>query len=172
MNIDVTALKQIHAVFGPVISAIPAVIDSLNSASDLERAILIKRTELEKLNEAIQQTNDITNERVQNAQKLVADEQQRLAMVRQEVKDARAETAKLVADRKNELAQATAAAEERLSEVRALLAGVSATYEQKRLQAEREHAEKMLEYAAEIAEFETRRENAAKALEELKARLG
>ena len=46
---DIAALKKFQEVWGPVVEAIPAVIDATQNKADLDRAIAFKRQEFERI---------------------------------------------------------------------------------------------------------------------------
>jgi len=171
MNVDISALRKFEDTFGPAIAAIPAVIDAVSQANDLDRHINLKKVELQKVMDGIEAAK-------KQAEEFVAKTQARGDEIIKSADDYAA-SVKADADAAKEKAKdAQKKAEASLMELQAKvvvaqtkLDDLDAQYAGKFAQLETDHATKIAAMNAEISSLEAKRAKVEDAIAELKAKL-
>ena len=172
MPIDTSALRKFQDVWGPVLDAIPAVLEAVAKKADVERELRIKQTELEgadvKISDAFVEAN------------------KRLSSVNSEMEQAVEQKAKALADieaAKKAWAAANASAEEvqrkiadewnkKIAALQSQFSNVEAEHAKKVSAAEADFASKIAALDADVKDLEKRKATAEKALETLRSKLG
>lgn len=172
MTIDTSALRKFQELWGPVLQTIPAVLDAAEREADLDRAINLKRMELERVQADLAEKVAAAERRVQSLNGDAAAALERKQAVLKELSEAKAAAAKQAAEAATQRAAELEAAKAAAASVQEQLAGLQADYTAKRAAAEAEHAQALRAMEAEIAQLATKRANAEQALRDLKAKLG
>lgn len=172
MTIDVGALRKFQDTWGPVLEAIPAVLDAVAKQDDFARLEAEQNKALEKAKQEVAQAYEQADKRLEavNAQLESLTKQQ--AAVAAAIASDRANAAEAA-----EAAQAAAKAKldaltQQVNAVQARINGLNTEYASKRAAAEAEHASAVVAMAAEIKALEDRKAEAEKALEVFRAKFG
>lgn len=172
MTIDTGTLRKFQELWTPVVQAIPAVLDMVEREADLDRALQVKRTELEKVQKEIQAALDEADQRLSFANSnldAIADQKRAIQREIAEVKSkANIEAAEAEQTKKAMLDGLQAS----VNSVQAQLQGLQAEYAAKRAKAEADHAAAVKALEADIAELDARKAAAETALRDIKAKLG
>lgn len=172
MSIDVSALKQFQKTFGPLLEAIPGVLDSLAAESDLDRAIAAKRKEFSELLEKIDEQRAVVAEQVANARALVKAEQDKLADVKKAIREERQAADVAAQQAKQEVVNAMSALESKRDALSADVRDLDAVHSRKLAALQAEYDNMAGLRIAEIAELTSRKDAAAAALDAIRAKLG
>jgi chromosome segregation ATPase len=169
---DVAALRAFQDVWGPVISAIPAVINMAESFADVERGLAAKQKELADVMAKVDSSMDAGNAKYAALQDEIAKAAVTLADLNAQINAKQVEA-------KDAAAAAKAAASAEVSKVRAEVAaeikGIRAKVKADTADLEAVKAEKQAVVAAaqeQLVEIEKRTATAEKALAALRAKLG
>lgn len=172
MPIDTTALRKFQDVWGPVLDAIPAVLEAVAQKTDVERELRIKQIEIDEAGKKI------------DAAFVEADK--RLSSVNSEMEQAMQQKAKALADieeAKKAQAADNAKAEEaqrklldewnqKIASLQSQFSNVEAEHAKKVAAAEASFAEKTAALDADVKDLEKRKAAAEKALDALRSKLG
>ena len=172
MAIDTTALRKFQDVWGPVLDAIPAVLEAVAKQSDVERELRIKKVELDEAGKKIDATfveadkrlssvNSEMEQAMQQKEKALAEiEDAKKAQAADDVKAAEAQR-KLVDDWNKKIAS-----------LQSQFSNVEAEHAKKVAAAEASFAEKTAALEADVKDLEKRKAAAEKALDALRSKLG
>jgi hypothetical protein len=172
MAIDTTALRKFQDVWGPVLDAIPAVLEAVAKQSDVDRELRIKKIELDEAGKKI------------DAAFVEADK--RLSSVNSEMEQAMQQKAKALADiedaKKAQAADNAKAAEaqrklvdewnKKIAALQSQFSNVEAENAKRVAAAEASYAEKTAALEADVKDLEKRKAAAEKALDALRSKLG
>lgn len=172
MSIDVNALRLFQATWGPVLDAIPTVIDAIGRQADFDRELKLKAMALDDANKEIESVYAEADKRLQ-----AINNQMTEAINARFANEAAIEKAKRdAADAADEAAKAQNAVladiAEKIAAKNAELSAVDAEIAAKTAAAQAEHEAVVAKMAAEVADLEKRQAVAEKALESLRAKLG
>lgn len=172
MSLDVNALRLFQATWGPVLDAIPTVIDAIGRQADFDRELKLKAMALADANKEIESVYAEADKRLQ-----AINNQMTEAINARLANEAAIEKAKRdAADAADEAAKAQNAVladiAEKIAAKTAELSAVDADIAAKTAAAQAEHEAVVAKMAAEVADLEKRQAAAEKALESLRAKLG
>jgi hypothetical protein len=172
IDIDIGALHSFQNAWGPVLAAIPAVINMAEQQADLNRALAAKRLELTSASDEIDAAFKEANSRLatlnQEMTKVLAQKADVMASI---------EAAIVAADKTAQAAEAAAKTQlgETLKTLAARseeLAAMGVDIEAKAAAASSAHANAVAVRNVEIQDLEKRKAAAEKALDTLRSRLG
>lgn len=172
MAINTKALRDFQTIWGPVIEAIPAVLDMAASQADWERAVAVKKIEFDEADKKIA--------------KAFEEADKRLSSVNSEMEQAMQQKAKALADiedaKKAQAADDVKAAEaqrklvddwnKKIASLQSQFSNVEAEHAKKVAAAEASFAEKTAALEADVKDLEKRKAAAEKALDALRSKLG
>lgn len=172
MAIDISALRKFQDLWGPVLEAIPAVMDAVAKQSDMDREIRVQIKALEQAQKEVALVYEDANNRVTAANSgldvIAIQQRETLASIADEQAKAKEAASSALAAEKKKLQavnlQVQKAAEE--------LGKVESEYAAKLALVNAEHAAAMKKLEAEVVAMEDRQAKAETALEALKAKLG
>lgn len=172
MAINVGALRKFQEVWGPVLDAIPAVVEMTERQADMEREVNAHRAEMDKAKAEIQKAYDEADVRLaafnDEISKLQAQKNELATEIRENKRKA-TEAAKAAQDK----ADAKLAEVERAIEVSVnKLKTVDVDYAERTMIAKAAHEAEVKAMLAEITDLEKRKAAAEKALDSLRAKLG
>lgn len=172
MAIDIGALRAFQNTWSAVIEAIPAVINMAEQQADLDRALKLKATELQKADKEIESAFVEANARltVLNEQ-LVATSNQK-AEVLAGIEGARQQATKAAAEAAAKAKLALATVDQKIAAQTAVLSTVDAQINERLATATAAHTAAVASMEAEIKDLERRKSVAEKALDTLRAKLG
>ena len=172
MPIDTTALRKFQDLWGPVLEAIPAVLEATAKQADVERELRIKQVELadagKKIDAAFVEADkrlSSVNSEMEQAMQQKAQALADIEAAKQAQADGFAEAEKAFNVTEMEWVQKTSALQSQFAQVEANLA-------QKIADADAEYAEKVAALEAEVKGLEERKAAAEKALDALRSKLG
>ena len=172
MPIDTSALRKFQDVWGPVLEAIPAVLEATAKQADVERMLRVKQIEYEEADKKIA--------------KAFEEADKRLSAVNSEMEQAMQQKAKALEDieaaKKAQAADNVKAAEaqrklvdewsKKIAALQSQFANVESEQAKKVAAAEAAYADKVATLEVEVKELEKRKAAAEKALEALRSKLG
>jgi hypothetical protein len=172
MAIDTAALRKFQDLWGPVLEAIPAVLEATAKKADVERELRVKQVEIDEAGKKI------------DAAFVEADK--RLSSVNSEMEQAMQQKAKALADiedaKKAQAADDVKAAEaqrklvddwnKKIASLQSQFSNVEAEHAKKVAAAEASFAEKTAALEADVKDLEKRKAAAEKALDALRSKLG
>ena len=172
MPIDTSALRKFQDVWGPVLEAIPAVLEATAKKADVDRELRIKQVELDEADKKIA--------------KAFEEADRRLSSVNSEMEQAVEQKAKALADieaAKKAQAADNAKAEEvqrkiadewnkKIAGLQSQFSNVEIEHAKKVSAAEADFAAKIAALDADVKDLEKRKATAEKALETLRSKLG
>lgn len=172
MAINVVELRKFQELFGPVLAAIPAVLDLDAQMADAERAVAAAKREYDQIKAGIEEQLRIGTEQVDAAVKRLQETEATRTALMREITDERSRAA----------AAAQAAIDARDAKLASISVGISEAT-QRAAQVDREYAKKLADAKAahqqavtelndEITELLARRDAIRSSLDELKAKLG
>jgi len=172
MTVDVAALRKFQEVWGPVLEAIPAVIEAVAKQDDLVRITAEQQKAVDKAKQEIASAYEQADRRLQAAN----DELDKIAEQKAKTQEA-IESQRNAADEAASQAKAQAQAnldaiKQKTFDASLQLNSVEAEYAAKLADAKSAHAAAVAEMEAEIKSLESRKVQAEKALETLRAKLG
>ena len=172
MAIDTAALKKFQDVWGPVIEAIPAVLDAAAQQKDVERFLQSKRAEMEEADKKIAKAFVEADKRLSSVNSEMEQAMQQKAKALADIEDAK----KAQADNFAKAQQAFSITEmewvQKTAALQAQFAQVEANLAKKVVDAEADFAGRVLALEAEVKELEKRKAAAEKALDTLRSKLG
>jgi hypothetical protein len=172
MAIDTTALRKFQDLWGPVLEAIPAVLEATAKKADVERELRIKQIEIDEAGKKIDaafveadkrlsSVNSEMEQAMQQKEKALAEiEAAKKAQAADDVKAAEAQR-KLVDDWNKKIAS-----------LQSQFSNVEAEHAKKVAAAEASFAEKTAVLEADVKDLEKRKAAAEKALDALRSKLG
>jgi hypothetical protein len=172
MPIDTSALRKFQDVWGPVLDAIPAVLEAVAKQADVDRELRIKKVELDEAGKKIDaafveadkrlsSVNSEMEQAMQQKEKALAEiEAAKKAQAADDVKAAEAQR-KLVDDWNKKIAS-----------LQSQFSNVEAEHAKKVAAAEASYAEKTVALEADVKDLEKRKAAAEKALDALRSKLG
>lgn len=171
-DIDVGALKQFQTQWGPVLAAIPAVLDMVERKADLDRAMAKYEQDVEDIRNSGAKLQAQADAKLANAQAELDGLQERKLGWLQDLADFRAAADAERTATEQAAAAAVADAQARVAEATAQAAGLEAEYAAKKKEAETAHSALLAAQQAEIDALDATRVKAEKALEAIRAKLG
>jgi len=172
MAIDTAALKKFQEIWGPVIEAIPAVLDMAASQADWERAITVKKIEFEEAGKKIDAAFVEADKRLSSVNSEMEQAMQQKAKALADIEDAK----KAQADNFAKSQQAFSVTEmdwvQKTAALQAQFAQVEANLAKKVADAEADFAGRVLALEADVKDLEKRKAAAEKALDALRSKLG
>jgi len=172
MAIDISALRKFQDLWGPVLEAIPAVMDAVAKQSDMDREMQVQNKALEKAKQEVAAAYEEANKRLVavNAE-LDSIERQKsdtLAAIADEQAKAKDAAAGVLAAEKKKLQ----AVNQQIQQATEKLSKVESDYAAKLALAQAEHTAVMAQMEDAVKAMEDRQAKAEEALEALKAKLG
>ena len=172
MAINVGALRKFQEVWGPVLDAIPAVVEMTERQADMEREANSHRAEMDKAKAEIQKAYDEADVRLSQFNSVISELQEQKNATAAEIREMKrkaTEAAKAAQDK----ADAKLADVERAIDVAVnKLKTIDVDYAERTMLAKTAHEVEVKAMAAEIADLEKRKAAAEKALDALRAKLG
>lgn len=172
MTIDTGALRKFQEVWGPVLTAIPAVLDMVEREADLDRALNVKRVELEKAQKQIDSAFEEADKRLQAVNAEMTATMERSYKTQQEITEAKRKASVEAADAVAQKNATLTSLQAEITSTQSQLQGLQGEYANKRAAAEADHAQVVKAMNAEIADLEHRKAIAQAALDAIKAKLG
>jgi hypothetical protein len=171
-DIDVGALKQFQAQWGPVLAAVPAVLEAVERKADLDRAMAKYTADVEKVRKVAVKEEAAAETRLADARAGLEDLQAQRDVWLQELADFRkeAEAERAAVEQAN--AEAAATARKRVADITARAEGLEAEYAAKKQAAEDAHNALLAEQQAVVDAMDATRAKAEKALEAIRTKLG
>ena len=172
MPIDTNALRKFQDLWGPVLEAIPAVLEATAKKADVERELRVKQIEIDEAGKKIDaafveadkrlsSVNSEMEQAMQQKEKALAEiEDAKKAQAADDVKAAEAQR-KLVDDWNKKIAS-----------LQSQFSNVEAEHAKKVAAAEASFAEKTAALEADVKDLEKRKAAAEKALDALRSKLG
>jgi chromosome segregation ATPase len=172
MAIDISALRKFQDLWGPVLEAIPAVMDAVARQSDIDREVQVQIKALEKAQQEVASVYEEANNRLTavNAEldAIALQKCETLAAIADEQAKAKEATASALSAEKKKL-QAVSLQVQQVTEK---LEKVEAEYAAKLASCQADHATVLARMENEVKAMEDRQAKAELALEALKAKLG
>jgi uncharacterized small protein (DUF1192 family) len=172
MAIDTTALRKFQDVWGPVLDAIPAVLNAVAQQNDVERFLQIKRAEMEEADKKIAKAFEEADKRLSSINSEMEQAMQQKAKALADIEDAK----KVDADNraKAEEAQRKVVDEwnQRIAKLQSQFSNVESEHAKKVIDLEADFAGRVLALEAEVKDLEKRKAVAEKALDALRSKLG
>lgn len=172
MSVDIGALRKFQDLWGPVLEAIPAVIDAVAKKNDFDRGLIEQKLAFEKAQA------EVANVYAQ-ADKYAADANADLERVKaghaKFMADAAAQRASendVLAAQQADIKAKLTALNQKVASAQEKLGWVDTEYAAKLTQAQADHAAALAAMEAEIKATEDRRAKAEKALDVLRSKLG
>lgn len=172
MSYDVGAMRAFLTQWKPVVDTLPGVIDALANVDDIDRALTLKRVELEAAKAEVQKVYDDADERLKAVNEVLASAQADVTAAKAEAKELRTQATARAKAAEAKLADAAAVADMALMTKRTDIAGLDQVYAMRKAEAEAAHAAVVAELDAKTKDAEKRFAAAEKALESLKSKLG
>jgi len=172
MAIDTAALRKFQDVWGPVIDAIPAVLDAAAQQKDVERFLQSKRAEMEEADKKIAKAFEEADKRLSAVNSEMEQAMQQKAKALAEIEDAK----KIDVDNraKAEEAQRKVVDEwnQRIAKLQSQFSNVESEHAKKVIDLEADFAGRVLALEADVKDLEKRKATAEKALDALRSKLG
>lgn len=172
MAIDVNALRIFQATWGPVIDAIPTVINVIGQQADLDRELKQKAMALEKAKKEIEDAYVEADRRLQDVNEKMADSMNARLSNEAAINQAKTDAANAADAAVKAQNAVLASIAEKIAAKNAELSSVDSNIAAKNAAVEAEHAALLRQMSAEIADLEKRKATAEKALDSLRAKLG
>jgi hypothetical protein len=172
MAIDISALRKFQDLWGPVLEAIPAVMDAVAKQSDMDREVQVQIKALEKAQQEVASVYEEANKRLTAVNSeldvIALQKRETLVAIADEQAKAKEVAASALAAEKKKLQAVNLQVQKATEE----LGKVELEYAAKLALVNAEHAAAMEKLEAEVAAMEDRQAKAETALEALKAKLG
>ncbi len=172
MSIDSKELKKFLEVFAPAVAALPAVINAAEQEEELTRNVVILEDRMQKVLADEKYQLNLFAESVASAKAELQDLGQQRLKLTQEVKTAKKEALINIAAAKTQADEAILSHQARMKEVASQLSSVEGDLVRRLAEAEAVMAKQRAEHLTAIAELVSKKEDAEKALEGLRSRLG
>jgi chromosome segregation ATPase len=172
MAIDTAALRKFQDVWGPVIDAIPAVLDAAAQQKDVERFLQSKRAEMEEADKKIAKAFEEADKRLSSVNSEMEQAMQQKAKALADIEDAK--KAQAVDDAKAAEAQRKLVDEwnKKIAALQSQFSNVETENAKRVAAAEASYAEKTAALEADVKDLEKRKAAAEKALDALRSKLG
>ena len=172
MPIDTSALRKFQDVWGPVLDAIPAVLEAVAKQSDVDRELRIKKVELDEAGKKIDAAFVEADKRLSSVNSEMEQAMQQKEKALAEIEDAK--KAQAADNAKAEEAQRKLLDEwnQKIASLQSQFSNVQTDYNKKVADAEADFAGRVLALEAEVKELEKRKATAEKALDTLRNKLG
>lgn len=172
MPIDTSALRKFQDVWGPVVEAIPAVLNAVAQQNDVERFLQAKRAEMEEADKKIAKAFEEADKRLSAVNSEMEQAMQQKAKALADIEDAKkaqtADNAKAVEAQQKLMDEWS----KKLAALQGQFSNTEVEYAKKVSAAEADYAAKTAALEAEVKELEKRKATAEKALEALRSKLG
>lgn len=172
MPIDTIALRKFQEVWGPVLDAIPAVLEATAKRADVERELRIKQVELEGADKKISDSFVEANKRLSAVNSEMEQAIEQKTKVLADIEDAKA--AQAADNVKAEEAQRKTVDEwnQSIAKLQSQFSNVEVEHAKKVSDLEADFAGRVLTLDAEVKDLEKRKATAEKALDTLRSKLG
>jgi tetrahydromethanopterin S-methyltransferase subunit G len=172
MAIDTNALRKFQELWGPVIEAIPAVLEATAKKADAERELRIKQVEIDAADNKIAKAFEEADKRLSSVNSEMEQAMQQKAKALADIEYAK----KVDADNrvKAEESQRKVVDEwnQRIAKLQSQFSNVESEYAKKVIDLEADFAGRVLALEAEVKDLEKRKAAAEKALDALRSKLG
>ena len=172
MPIDTTALRKFQDLWGPVVEAIPAVLEMSAKQADWERSLAVKKIEFEEADKKIVKAFEEADKRLSSVNSEMEQAMQQKAKALADIEYAK----KVDADNrvKAEESQRKVVDEwnQRIAKLQSQFSNVESEYAKKVIDLEADFAGRVLALEAEVKDLEKRKAAAEKALDALRSKLG
>lgn len=172
MAIDVGALRRFQETWGPVLDAIPAVVNMAEQQADLDRALAKKRIELTAATKEVEAAFAEADVRLEAVNKELTAVLDQKSATLAEIGNARTEASVAAKAAEADTQKRLDAVVQRIAERNAELASVDVTITAETNAALAAHVKAVAAMSAEIQDLEKRKAAAEKALDSLRAKLG
>jgi len=172
MAIDTTALRKFQDLWGPVLEAIPAVLEATAKKADVERELRIKQIEIDEAGKKIDAAFVEADKRLSSVNSEMEQAMQQKAKALAEIEDAK--KAQAADDVKAAEAQRKLVDDwnKKIASLQSQFSNVEAEHAKKVAAAEASFAEKTAALEADVKDLEKRKAAAEKALDALRSKLG
>jgi inner membrane protein involved in colicin E2 resistance len=172
MTIDTNALRKFQELWGPVIEAIPAVLEATAKKADAERELRIKQVEIDAADNKIAKAFEEADKRLSSINSEMEQAMQQKAKALVEIEDAK--KAQAADDAKAAEAQRKVVDEwnQRIAKLQSQFSNVESEHAKKVIDLEADFAGRVLALEAEVKDLEKRKAVAEKALDALRSKLG
>jgi hypothetical protein len=172
MTIDTNALRKFQDLWGPVLEAIPAVLEATAKKADIERELRIKQIEIDEAGKKIDAAFVEADKRLSSVNSEMEQAMQQKAKALAEIEDAkkaRAAEAEKAIEVQSKLADDW---NKKIAALQSQFVNVEAEHAKKVAVAEAAFAEKSAALEADVRDLEKRKAVAEKALDALRSKLG
>jgi uncharacterized protein YhaN len=172
MPIDTTALRKFQDVWGPVLDAIPAVLEAVAQKTDVERELRIKQVEIDDADKKVAKAFEEADKRLSSVNSEMEQAMQQREKALADIEEAK--KAQAADNAKAEEAQRKLLDEwnQKIASLQSQFSNVQTDYNKKVADAEADFAGRVLALEAEVKELEKRKATAEKALDTLRNKLG
>jgi hypothetical protein len=172
MPIDTTALRKFQDVWGPVLEAIPAVLNAVAQQNDVERFLQTKRAEMEEADKKIAKAFEEADRRLSSVNSEMEQAMQQKVEALADIEAAKKAQAADLA-KANEIQRKSADDwNVKIATLQSQFSNVEAEHAKKVATAEADFAAKAAALEADVKELEKRKATAEKALDALRSKLG
>jgi hypothetical protein len=172
MAIDTTALRKFQDLWGPVLAAIPAVLEAAAKQADVERMLRVKQVEFDDADKKIATAFEEANKRLSSVNSEMEQAMQQKAQALADIEAAK----KAQSDSFDAAKQAFAVTEmewvQKTSALQSQFSQVEANLAQKMADADATYADKVTALEVDVKDLEKRKAAAEKALDVLRSKLG
>jgi hypothetical protein len=172
MPIDTTALRKFQDVWGPVLAAIPAVLEATAQKADVERELRIKQAEIDEADKKIAKAFEEADKRLSSVNSEMEQAMQQKAKALADIEAAK----KVDADNRAKANEVQRKAADdwnvKIATLQSQFSNVEAEHAKKVSAAEADFAAKTAALEADVKDLEKRKAAAEKALDALRSKLG
>jgi chromosome segregation ATPase len=172
MPIDTNALRKFQDVWGPVLEAIPAVLEATAKKADIDRELRAKQIELDEAGKKIAKAFEEADRRLSSVNSEMEQAMQQKAKALADIEAAK----KVDADNRAKAEKASAKVfdewNQKIAALQSQFSNVEAEHAKKVSAAEADFAAKAAALDADVKELEKRKAAAEKALDALRSKLG
>jgi hypothetical protein len=172
MAIDTAALRKFQDLWGPVLEAIPAVLEATAKKADVERELRIKQIEIDEAGKKIDAAFVEADKRLSSVNSEMEQVMQQKEKALAEIEAAKKAQAEKVAAAEKAFSVTEMEWVQKTSALQAQFAKVEANLAQKLADADAQYAEKTAALEADVKDLEKRKAAAEKALDALRSKLG
>jgi uncharacterized protein YhaN len=172
MAIDTNALRKFQDLWGPVLEAIPAVLEATAKKADIERDLRIKQVEIDDADNKIAKAFEEADKRLSSVNSEMEQAMQQKAKALADI--ASAKKAQAADDAKAVEAQRKVMDEwgKKIATLQSQFSNVESEHAKKVIDLEADFAGRVLALEAEVKDLEKRKAVAEKALDALRSKLG
>ena len=172
MAIDTNALRKFQDLWGPVLEAIPAVLEATAKKADIERELRIKQVEIDDADNKIAKAFEEADKRLSSVNSEMEQAMQQKAKALADI--ASAKKAQAADDAKAVEAQRKVMDEwgKKIATLQSQFSNVESEHAKKVIDLEADFAGRVLALEAEVKDLEKRKAVAEKALDALRSKLG